>query len=43
MHMQPMVMHFKNSDMFPLMEGMTFTIEPMITRGKQDCSILEDG
>eukprot|EP00750_Incisomonas_marina_P029282 INCI7090.1.p1 GENE.INCI7090.1~~INCI7090.1.p1 ORF type:complete len:328 (-),score=49.72 INCI7090.1:294-1277(-) len=43
MHMQPMVMHFRNNDTFPLQPGMTFTVEPMITRGKQDCSILEDG
>ena len=41
--MQPMVMHFPNFDSQPLHPGMTLTIEPMITRGQQACSILEDG
>ncbi len=43
MHMQPMVMHFRNTDKFLLQPGMTFTVEPMITRGRQNCSILDDG
>lgn len=43
MHMQPMVMHFNNDDSLPMHPGMTFTIEPMITQGQQDCTILEDG
>jgi methionyl aminopeptidase len=43
MHMQPMVWHCHNNDQLLLRPGMIFTVEPMVTRGQWDCSILEDG
>lgn len=36
-HCPPFVKHYKNSDYLRLVEGMVFTIEPMITEGRQDC------
>ena len=41
-HCAPFVKHFRNDDKLELQSGMVFTIEPMITEGKQDCSEWED-
>ena len=43
MHTLPLVKHYKNQDNFLLKEGMTFTIEPMITEGTRDCICWKDG
>eukprot|EP01138_Halocafeteria_seosinensis_P014448 gb/GECG01014750.1/.p1 GENE.gb/GECG01014750.1/~~gb/GECG01014750.1/.p1 ORF type:complete len:314 (+),score=39.17 gb/GECG01014750.1/:1-942(+) len=43
MHTKPLVKHFRNSDKFVLEEGMTFTIEPMITEGSGSCYCWSDG
>jgi len=36
-HCPPYVAHYRNEEYMELQEGMVFTIEPMITEGKQDC------
>ena len=36
-HCAPFVKHFRNEDYLTLKEGMVFTIEPMVTEGRQDC------
>ena len=33
---------FRNDDRLELQSGMVFTIEPMITEGKQDCEEWDD-
>ena len=43
-HEEPQVMHFGEAGTgIELLEGMTFTIEPMINQGKADTKILGDG
>lgn len=43
-HCPPFVKQYRNTDYFTLKEGMVFTIEPMITEGRQDCcEWKEDG
>jgi len=43
-HEPPQVMHFGRKGYgIPLVENMTFTIEPMINIGKKDVEILDDG
>jgi len=43
-HTPPSVLHYGNPGEGPqLVEGMFFTIEPMINAGKPDCKILADG
>ncbi len=43
-HEEPQVMHFGEAGTgIELLEGMTFTIEPMINQGKADTNILGDG
>ena len=43
-HTPPSVLHFGNPGEGPkLVEGMFFTIEPMINSGKPECKILADG
>lgn len=43
-HCPPFVKHYRNEDYLTLREGMVFTIEPMITEGRQDCcEWKEDG
>ena len=42
-HENPQVSHCRNDINIPLVEGMTFTIEPMINAGVAEGSILEDG
>lgn len=37
-HCPPFVKHYRNNDAFRLEEGMVFTIEPMVTEGRSDCS-----
>jgi methionyl aminopeptidase len=41
-HCAPFVKHFRNDDRLELQSGMVFTIEPMITEGKQDCEEWDD-
>jgi len=41
-HMLPFVQHVKNDTKLPLREGMTFTIEPMITEGKQETYVSKE-
>ena len=42
-HEQPQVMHFgKRGDGITLVQGMVFTIEPMINLGKKELHVLED-
>jgi len=36
-HCPPFVKHYRNDDRLELKPGMVFTIEPMITEGKEDC------
>ncbi|WP_249582536.1 type I methionyl aminopeptidase [Pseudomonas viridiflava] len=43
-HEEPQIMHFGDAGTgIELLEGMTFTIEPMINQGKADTKILGDG
>lgn len=42
-HEPPQVMHCRNNLQIPLVEGMTFTIEPMINEGKPEGVIQADG
>lgn len=43
-HEQPQILHFgRRGDGVPLVEGMTFTIEPMLNLGKKELDILDDG
>ena len=41
-HCAPFVKHFRNNDMMELVDGMIFTIEPMITEGSADCHEWSD-
>jgi methionyl aminopeptidase len=41
-HTQPLVYHYPCDTPFLLLPGMTFTIEPMITEGKQDIERWDD-
>jgi len=42
-HGPPLVIHYKNNYNFGKMKaGMVFTIEPMITEGKNSCKVLSD-
>lgn len=41
-HCAPFVKHFRNDDRLELQSGMVFTIEPMITEGKQECEEWDD-
>lgn len=43
MHMQPLVLHFQNRDVRPLVPGMCFTIEPILTEGNGRITVWEDG
>lgn len=42
-HMEPQILHYKNDSDDVMMEGMTFTIEPMLNEGKNGTKLLEDG
>ena len=41
-HEEPQIFHHRNKSMIPLVEGMTFTIEPMINAGLKEAIIDED-
>ena len=44
MHEAPQIPHNYNNIQIPIVEGMTFTVEPMINYGKPDCYVSkEDG
>jgi methionyl aminopeptidase len=44
MHEEPQVLHFGKPDTgLALREGMVFTIEPMINRGRRSVKTLDDG
>ncbi|GIY64931.1 methionine aminopeptidase 1D, mitochondrial [Caerostris darwini] len=42
-HCQPEILHFDNEERGQMVEGMIFTIEPVICEGTPDILILEDG
>lgn len=42
-HDTPNILHFENDQETEIVEGMFFTVEPMINAGKSDVIILEDG
>jgi methionyl aminopeptidase len=42
-HMAPQILHYRNDLDDVMEEGMTFTIEPMLTEGKASNLLLEDG
>ncbi|ETO91852.1 MAG: methionine aminopeptidase, type I [Candidatus Xenolissoclinum pacificiensis L6] len=42
-HTDPQVLHYENNDNTILKEGMFFTVEPMINRGKEHVLIKKDG
>lgn len=43
LHMQPTVIHGRNNYRVPLVPGMIFTIEPMITEYRADTEVWSDG
>ncbi|KAK8766371.1 methionine aminopeptidase 1D, mitochondrial [Amblyomma americanum] len=42
-HGPPDIYHFDNDEKGEMMEGLVFTIEPVITEGSPDIAIMEDG
>jgi methionyl aminopeptidase len=42
LHMPPFVMHYMNKHKMPLVEGMVFTIEPILVEGGRHIKVWDD-
>ena len=42
LHMQPLVLHYKNDYKLDLVPGMVFTIEPILVEGSGNIKVLSD-